>query len=120
MHLKKTQYLVRIPISRLEQLIIVSRGVHVQQTVVITIHVNIPIVNDYMSMVIMFHFSNQEGLIYIHNRMENRLEVCLMGDHQEEDHHIKTHLEDCYLIHLLDFTNGQHLIQECSCHHGIH
>ncbi len=54
-----------------------------------------------------FHFNNQEGLIYIHNRVENHLEVCLMEDHQEEENHlIKTHLEDYHLIYLLDFTNG--------------
>jgi len=29
---------------------------------------------------------------------------------------METHLKDCHLIHLLDFTNGQHLIQEYSCH----
>jgi len=31
-----------------------------------------------------------------------------------------THLEDYRLIHLLDFMDGQHLIQKCSCHHGTH
>jgi hypothetical protein len=29
---------------------------------------------------------------------------------------METHLEDRHLIHMLDFTNGQHLIQEYSCH----
>ncbi len=44
-----------------------------------------------------------------------------MEDHKEdEDHLIKTHLEDCHLIHLLDFMDGQHLIQKCSCHRGTH
>ncbi len=52
--------------------------------------------------------------------MENHFEVCLMEDHQEEDHLIETHLEDRRLIYLLDFMNGQHLIQEYSCHRGIH
>jgi hypothetical protein len=57
-------------------------------------------------MVMMFHFNSQEGLIYIHNRMENYLEVHLMGDHQEVDHLTETQLEDRHLIHMLDFTNG--------------
>jgi len=35
-----------------------------------------------------------------------------------EDHLIETNLEDHHLIHLLNFTNGQHLIQGYSCHHG--
>ncbi len=73
---------------------------------------------DNLSMVMVFHFINLEGLIHIHNRVENHLEIHLMEDCQEEDHLIETHLEDHDLIHLLDFTNGQHLIQGCSCHHG--
>ncbi len=48
--------------------------------------------------------------MYIHNRVENCLKVHLMEDRQKEDHFIKTHLKDCHLIHLLDFTNGWHLI----------
>jgi len=73
-----------------------------------------------MSMVMVFHFSNQKGLIYIDSQVENHLEVCLIEDCQEEDHLIETHLEDRHLIYLLDFTNGRHLIQEYSCHRGIH
>jgi len=42
-----------------------------------------------------------------------------MEDCQEEDHMIETHLEDRHLIHLLDFMNGEHLIQGYSCHHDI-
>jgi hypothetical protein len=64
-----------------------------------------------MSMVMMFYFDNQEGLIYIHIRVENHLEVYLMEDHQEED---------CYLIHMFDFMDDQHLIQGCLYHHGTH
>ncbi len=29
-------------------------------------------------------------------------------------------VENCHLIHLLNFMNGHHLAQEYSCHHGIH
>jgi hypothetical protein len=39
---------------------------------------------------------------------------------KEEDHLIKTHLEDRRLIHMLDFIDGKYFIQECSCHHGTH
>ncbi len=39
---------------------------------------------DYMSMVMIFYFSNQERLIHIRGRVENCLEVCLMEDHKEE------------------------------------
>jgi hypothetical protein len=68
---------------------------------------------DYMSMVMMFYFSSQERLVHIHNQVENHLEVRLMEDHKEEEDHLaKTHLKDCRLIHLLDFMDGQHLIQE--------
>jgi hypothetical protein len=56
---------------------------------------------------------------HIRNWVENCLEVCLVEDHQEEDHLIETHLEDHRMIHLLDFMDGEHLIQGCSCHHGI-
>jgi hypothetical protein len=66
---------------------------------------------NYMSMVMMFYFNNQEGLIYIHSRVENHLEVYLMEDHQEED---------CYLIHMFNFMDDQHLIQGCLYHHGTH
>jgi hypothetical protein len=58
-------------------------------------------------MVMMFYFNDQKGLTRIHNWVENRLEVCLM-----EDHLIETHVVDHCLIHMLDFMNGQHLIQE--------
>jgi len=58
-------------------------------------------------MVMIFYFNNQKGLTHIHNWVENRLEVCLM-----EDHLIETHTVDHCLIHMLDFMNGQHLIQE--------
>ncbi len=61
---------------------------------------------DYLSMVTMFQSNNQEGLIHIHNQMENHLEVYLMEDHQKEDHFIETHLEDRHLIHMLDFMDG--------------
>ncbi len=70
---------------------------------------------DYLSMVMMFYFNSQERLIYIHSRVENHMEICLM-----EDHLIETHLKDRHMTHVLDFTDGWHLIQECSCHHGIH
>ncbi len=30
----------------------------------------------------MFHFDNQEGLFYIHNQVENYLEVCLMEEYR--------------------------------------
>jgi hypothetical protein len=63
------------------------------------------------SMVMVFHFNNQKGLIHIHSRVENCLKVCLMEVHQEEDHMIETHLEDHHLIHMLDFRDGWHLIQ---------
>jgi hypothetical protein len=33
-----------------------------------------------------FHFSNQERLIHIHNQEENHLEVHPMEDCKEEDH----------------------------------
>jgi len=33
---------------------------------------------------------------------------------------IETHMEDHNLIHILDFIDGMHLIQECSCHQGTH
>jgi hypothetical protein len=55
-----------------------------------------------------------EGLIHIHNWVENHLKVRLM-----EDHLIETHLEDRHLIHMLDFMDGKHVIQGYSCHHGI-
>jgi hypothetical protein len=74
----------------------------------------------YLSMVMMFQFNSQEGLIYIHNGVENCLEIRLMEDLLEKDHLAETHLEDCHMIHMLDFTNGWHLIHECSCHHGTH
>jgi hypothetical protein len=51
--------------------------------------------------------------------VENILKVYLMEDHKKEDHLINTHLEDRYLIHLLDFMDGKHLIQGYLCHHGI-
>jgi hypothetical protein len=38
---------------------------------------------DYLYMVMVFQSINQEGLIHIHSRVENRLEVHLMEDHQE-------------------------------------
>jgi len=60
---------------------------------------------DYLSMVIMFHSSSQERLIYIRSQVENHLEVCLMEDNQEEDYLTKIHLEDCHMIHLLDFMD---------------
>jgi hypothetical protein len=61
----------------------------------------------------MFCFSNQEKLIHIHSRVENHLEVRLMEDHKEEEDHLtETHLKNCRLIHMLDFMDGQHLIQE--------
>jgi hypothetical protein len=56
---------------------------------------------DYLSMVMMFQFTSQERLIYIHSRVENWMEICLM-----EDHLIETHLEDCHTTNALDFTNG--------------
>ncbi len=63
---------------------------------------------DYMSMVMMFYFSSQERLIYIHIWVENHLKVHLMEDHQEEEDHVtETHLED---YHLLDFIDGWQLI----------
>jgi hypothetical protein len=74
---------------------------------------------DYLSMVMVFQSSNQEGLIHIHSRVEIRLEVHSMEDHQKEDHLIETHLEDHHLIHMLDFMDGRHLIQGYSCHHSI-
>jgi hypothetical protein len=50
---------------------------------------------DYLSMVVLFYFNNQEKLIHIHNRMENCMEVCLMENHQkEEDNLIKNFLEN--------------------------
>ncbi len=54
--------------------------------------------------------------------MENYLEVHLMEEdyNKEEDHLTDTYLGDYHMVHLLDFTNGQHLIQKCSCHHGTH
>jgi hypothetical protein len=52
--------------------------------------------------------------------VENHLEVHLMEDCEEEDHLTETHLKDHCLIHLLDFMDGRHLIQKCSCHHGTH
>jgi hypothetical protein len=59
-----------------------------------------------MSMVMVFQSNGQKGLIHIHSLVENRLEVRLMEDCHEEDHLIKTHMEDRHLIHLLDFMNG--------------
>jgi hypothetical protein len=70
---------------------------------------------NYLFVVMMLYFSNQEGLIDIHSRVENHLEIRLM-----EDDLIKTHLEDYCLIHTLDFMDGWHMIQECSFHHGTH
>jgi hypothetical protein len=70
-------------------------------------------------MVMVFLSSTLEGLIHIHNLVDNRLEVHLMEDRQEEDHLIETHLEDRHLIHMLDFMDGKHLIQRYFCHHGI-
>jgi hypothetical protein len=61
---------------------------------------------EYMSMVMVCHLSNQEGLVHIHNQMENCLEVHLIEDPLEEDHIIKTQLEYCHLIHMLDFMDG--------------
>ncbi len=61
---------------------------------------------DYISMAMMFYFSNQEGLIHIHSWVENHLEVHLMDDHYEENHLIETHMEDHTLIHMLDFMDG--------------
>jgi hypothetical protein len=74
---------------------------------------------DYMFMVMVFLFSTLEGLIHIHNWVENRLEVHLMEDCQEEDHLIETHLKDRHLIYMLDFMDRKHLIQGYSCNHGI-
>ncbi len=74
---------------------------------------------DYLSMVMVFLSNNPKRLIYIHNQVENRLEVCLMEDRQEEDLLIETHLEDHHLIHMLDYMDGKHLIQGYSCHHGM-
>jgi hypothetical protein len=66
---------------------------------------------DYLSMVMMFYFNIEERIIYIHNWMENFLEVHLMDDYQEEeDHLINTHLKDHCLIHLFDFIDGWHPI----------
>ncbi len=56
-------------------------------------------------MIIMFHFSNQERLIYIPSQVENHLEVSLMEDNQEEDYLTKIHPEDCHIIHMLDFMD---------------
>jgi len=56
---------------------------------------------DYLSMVMMFQFTSQERLIYIHSRVENHMEIRLM-----EDHLIETHLEECHTTNALDFTNG--------------
>jgi hypothetical protein len=54
---------------------------------------------DYMSMVMMFYFSNQERLIHIRSWVENCLEVCLMEDHKEEEDHLtRTYLKDYRLI----------------------
>jgi hypothetical protein len=36
---------------------------------------------DYLSMVMMFYFNNQEGLIHINSWMENCLEIRLMEVH---------------------------------------
>jgi hypothetical protein len=75
---------------------------------------------DYLFMVMMFQFNSEKGIIYIHRWVENHFEICLMEDHYEEDHLIETHLEDHHLMHMFDFTDGLHLIQKCSCHHGTH
>ncbi len=58
----------------------------------------------------MFLSNNLKGLIHIHRWVGN----CL-----EEDHLIKTHLEDRHLIHMLDFMDGKHLIQGYFYYHGI-
>jgi predicted glycosyltransferase involved in capsule biosynthesis len=70
-------------------------------------------------MVMVFLFSNLERSIHINSLVENHLEVCLIENHQEEDHLIETHLEDYHQIHVLDFMDRKHLIQGYSCHHGI-
>jgi len=57
-----------------------------------------------------FLSNNLEGFIHIHS---------WVGNHLEEDHLIKTHLEDRHLIHMLDFMDGKHLIQGYLCYHGI-
>jgi hypothetical protein len=108
---EQTQYLVRVTTFGLKQLVLIPRGVPIQQTMVASLHVNIPLPLDYLFMVMVFQFNNQKRLIHIHNQVENHLEVYLMENCQEEeDHFIETHLEDSHLIHLLDFTNGWHLI----------
>jgi hypothetical protein len=56
---------------------------------------------DYLSTVMMFQFTSQERLIYIHSRVENCMEIRLM-----EDHLIETRLEDCHMTHALDFIDG--------------
>jgi hypothetical protein len=57
----------------------------------------------YMSMVMMFQFSSQEGLIYIDSLVENCLQIHLIEDHLTE-----THLEDHHMIHMLEFMDGRH------------
>ncbi len=61
---------------------------------------------EYMSMVTVCHLSIQEGLIHIHNQVENCLEVHLMENPLKKDHMIKTQLEYRHLIHMLDFMDG--------------
>jgi hypothetical protein len=61
---------------------------------------------DYLSMVMMFQFNIQERLIYIHSKVENHVEICLM-----EDRLIETHFEDHHMNHALDFMDGWHMIQ---------
>lgn len=113
--LEQTQYLVKVLISRLGQLVLVSKGIYVQQTIVAFLLVNfhvatgLPIYGNGMPP------QQPRKLTHIHNHVKICLEIHLM-----EDHLIETHLEDRHLIHMLNFTNGQHLIQECSYHHGIH
>jgi hypothetical protein len=75
------QYPIKVPTSRLKQLVPIAIGVHVQQTMIVVLPINI-LENglDYMSMVMVFQSNSLEGLIHIHSRMENHLEVCLMED----------------------------------------
>jgi hypothetical protein len=115
----QNQYLVKVPTFKLKQLVFVAKGVHVQQTKTMILHVNIHITINYMSMVTVFQSNSQEGLIHIHSWVKNHLEVYPMEDCQGEDHLIETHMEDHHLIHMLDFTNGRHSIQGYSCHYGI-
>jgi hypothetical protein len=83
--LEHTQYPAKIPTSRLKQSVLIPISVLIQQTVATILLVNIAIVNGLLSMVMMFYFNSQEGLIHVHNWMDNYMEVCMIEDHQEEE-----------------------------------